>query len=91
MKATGNGNPRQCAENLLKCVRGEVPFERIKGLDPRLIDKPFSEAKIAARQDAEWLLETYEPRVGVNAINVEYDSFTDGNFSIKADITETEG
>ena len=91
MQSNGNGSPKQCAINLLKCVRGEVPYERIKGLDPRLIDKPFSDAQIAARQDAEWLLETYEPRVEVKSINVGPDAFANGSFSITANVTEREG
>ena len=90
MKSIGNGTPKQCAENLLKCIRGEVPYERIKGLDSRLVDKPISEAEISARQDAEWLIETYEPRVKVNAINVNPVDLANGGFSITADVTEKE-
>lgn len=91
MKSNGNGTPKQCSENLLKCIRGEVPYDRIKGLNSRLIDKPISEAQISARQDAEWLIETYEPRVDVNAIIVEPEAFANGAFSITADVTEREG
>ena len=32
MKASGNGAPEICVQNLLKTIRGEVPYERIKGL-----------------------------------------------------------
>ena len=88
MKASGNGNPKTCTENLLKCIRGEVPYERIKGLDSRIIDKPISEVQISARQDAEWLIETYEPRVQVKSINVAPEAFANGAFSITADVTE---
>ena len=31
MKASGNGAPEICVQNLLKTIRGEVPYERIKG------------------------------------------------------------
>ena len=37
MRANGNGAPNVCASNLLRLIRGEVPYERIKGLDPRMI------------------------------------------------------
>ena len=40
MKASGNGAPEICVQNLLKTIRGEVPYERIKGIDRTLIDKP---------------------------------------------------
>ena len=40
MKAKGNGSPEQCVENLLLIVRGEVPFERLKGIDATLTDRP---------------------------------------------------
>ena len=43
-------------------------YERIKGLDPRMIDKPITTAEPEIQQDAEWLLETYEPRVTMDGI-----------------------
>ena len=33
MLASNNGDPRQCAANLLKLTRGENPYDRIKGID----------------------------------------------------------
>lgn len=90
MIAKGNGAADVCVNNLLRVARGEVPFERVKGLDPRLIDRPMSEAQRSIRQDAEWLISTYEPRVIVNAINIEQSTGTDAGFVVTADITETE-
>ena len=43
MLAKGNGTPIQCVQNLLSIIRGEVPFERVKGLDARLIDQSHIE------------------------------------------------
>lgn len=63
MKAHRNGAPDTCAANLLRIIRGEVPFDRVRGRNGALIDKPNSGDEAAA--DAEWLLETYEPRVSV--------------------------
>ena len=91
MKAEGNGRPTVCADNLLKIARGEVPYERIKGLDPRLIDRPFGIAEAEIQQDAEWLLETYEPRVDVNAINIDETDPISGGFIVTAHINEKEG
>lgn len=90
MRATGNGNPELCASNLLRLFRGEVPFERVKGLDPRMIDRPSGDMKAAIQQDGEWLLENYEPRVTVNAINVSPDEAASGGFIVTADLEEKE-
>lgn len=88
MKATGNGNPKTCTENILKCTRGEIPYDRIKGLPADLIDKPYTTAAASAKQEVDWLIETYEPRVVVNFINVEPNGSADGGFSITADVKE---
>ena len=90
MRATGNGTPEVCAGNLLKIARGEVPYERIKGMDPRLIDRPYGVAEAEIQQDAEWLLETYEPRVDVNSINISPSDESSGGFVVTADINEKE-
>ena len=90
MRASGNGNVDLCVNNLLRIFRGEVPFERVKGMDPRLIDLPVSEAELEAQQDAMWLLETYEPRATVNAIIMSKSDAVNGGFLITADITEKE-
>ena len=91
MRASGNGAPDVCANNLLRTFRGEVPFERVKGIDPRLIDKPFSEVESELNDDAEWLVNTYEPRVTLDGVSISGTSVADGGFSITANITETEG
>lgn len=90
MRSSGNGNPDVCANNLLQCFRGEVPFERVKGLNPRMIDRPISEAVPEIQQDAEWLLETYEPRVTVKGITVAPSDGPGGGYSVKADISGKE-
>ena len=68
MRASGNGSAQRCAENLLATVRGEVPYDRLKGLDARVVDKPYNEAQSLIQQDAEWVLDTYEPRGTVKEI-----------------------
>ena len=74
MKASGNGAPEICVQNLLKTIRGEVPYERIKGIDRTLIDKPSETAATDLAADVEFLVETYEPRVKLG--NVErYDFY----------------
>lgn len=90
MRAKGNGTSQVCANNLLRIVRGEVPFERVKGLDPRIIDLPIGEAQSSLRQDAEWLIGTYEPRVMVNDINIVPATGADAGFIVTVDATEKE-
>lgn len=88
MKAHGNGNPETCASNLLRIVRGEVPFDRVRGLDGSLIDKP--DARDEATADAEWLLETYEPRVNVESVETTAVNASSGDFSTLVNFTRKE-
>lgn len=89
MRKSGNANPIVCANNLLHLFRGEVPYERVKGMNPRAVDRPTPDAEAEVIQDAYWLLETYEPRVQVNRIATTYSEDTK-SYSITADLTERE-
>ena len=86
MKSSGNGNPRICAQNLLKCSRGEIPFERVKGLDPRIIHSPIAEAQQRIMQDADWLVSTYEPRVNVKGIAVTPNPGIESGYDVSLDL-----
>ena len=88
MRATGNGTPQVCANNLFRLFRGEVPYERVKGLDPRLYDKPFVTADTQLRQDADWLIETYEPRSALKALHITPSDTANGGFIITAELEE---
>lgn len=91
MRASGNGDVNVCVNNLLRTFRGEVPFERVKGLNPRIIDLPADEAEIELRQDAEWLLENYEPRAVLEDVVFDDEDAMRGGFSVSAKIKEREG
>lgn len=86
MRATGNGAPQVCANNLLQLFRGEVPYERVKGLDPRMIDRPILTADAQLRQDADWLVDTYEPRAAIKTLTVAQEDSANGGFTVTADI-----
>lgn len=90
MRAKGNGDPALCAANLLRLTRGEVPFERVKGLDPRMIDRPLHIVGADIQHDAEWLLDIYEPRVNVKGIHIVPADAAAGGFVVTADIEEKE-
>lgn len=83
MLSTKNSDPQRCAENLMRIVRGEVPFDRIRGVDAGLIDRPGSDAVGEVEEDAEWVLKTYEPRVEVESVTVAMDGES-GDFSLSA-------
>lgn len=87
MKASGNGDPAQCVGNLLRIIRGEVPYERLKGLDASLIDQPSGDAAQELMADAEWLIETYEPRISLESIDLTAALAQAGHFNIKAETT----
>lgn len=86
MKASGNGDVSRCANNLLSIIRGEIPYDRIRGIDARAIDKPENEAEMLIRQDATWLLGVYEPRGEVQSITIDRDESDMGSFGITATI-----
>ena len=88
MKAHGNGTPETCASNLMRIVRGEVPYDRVRGWDGELEHSPNISAE--AVTDAEWVLETYEPRVNVAHAEAIIEAATTGDFSILLNIERKE-
>lgn len=67
MFAEGNSQVERCALNLLRTVRGEVPYVRTKGIDRSLIDIPSTQrGRFTA--DAEWVLTNFEPRADIDQI-----------------------
>lgn len=91
MKSIGNSNPDVCVQNLLKCVRFEVPYERTKGLNPSLLDSTPGASFVDLKQDAELVVEIFEKRVILNGIHVSKDDTKNGSFIVTADVTEKGG
>lgn len=89
MKASGNGTPQTCVQNLLKTTRGEVPYERIKGIDRLLIDKPSEMAAPDLAAEVEFVVETYEPRVKLTDVELGALAAEVGGFEINASIDNT--
>ena len=86
MKASGNATPETCVQNLLKTIRGEVPYERIKGIDRTLIDKPSGAAANDLAADVEFVVETYEPRVRLSSSDLVALVAQTGDFELRASI-----
>ena len=89
MKASGNGEPMQCVANLLRITRGECPYDRIKGIDPTLIDQPTEIVAPLMQAEAKWLIKTYEPRVNADDININAITSQNGSFALNVDATVT--
>ena len=89
MKASGNGTPQTCVQNLLKTTRGEVPYERIKGIDRSLIDQPSETAAPELAAEVEFVVETYEPREKLTDVEMVTLAAEVGGFEINASIDNT--
>ena len=86
MRASGNGRIKVCVNNLLRIFRGENPYERVKGMDPTLIDQPIEAVRAQAVQDAWRLIEIYEPRATIRGITASPMGAPGGGLYIEADI-----
>lgn len=87
MKSSGNGEPMQCVANLLRITRGECPYDRIKGIDPTLIDQPTEIVAPLMQAEAKWLIKTYEPRVNADDVDISAITSQDGSFALNVDAT----
>lgn len=86
MLSKNNSNPAVCVNNLIQIARGEVPYDRVKGVSIAHIDAPITQAIDDIVEDAEWMLSTYEPRAEIESVEVTPTAAQDGNFAIKANI-----
>lgn len=87
MKSSGNGEPMQCVANLLRITRGECPYDRIKGIDPTLIDQPTEIVAPLMQAEARWLINTYEPRVNADEVDINAITSQNGSFALTVDAT----
>ena len=90
MLRKNNSNPATCVNNLLQIARGEVPYDRVKGVSISEIDSPVAQATDDLIEDAEWMLATYEPRVQVEEIDITATDAPNGHFAINATINTKE-
>lgn len=80
MLKSGNSNVLLCADNLIRTIRGEVPNERMKGIDASVIDQPVQQARMAFEKDLTWVLGNYEPRLDIQTVEPEQISALYGEF-----------
>lgn len=70
MLSQGNSNAEITARNLMKTYRGEVPYDRIRGVDGSFTDKPISQVIDDIDNDVRETIEEYEPRADVVDVNI---------------------
>lgn len=90
MLKKGNGNPHRCAENLLHIVRGEVPYDRVRGINGGIVDMPEQDAVFELEQDALWNIENYEPRIESDTAEITAQIAETGDFEFHLSVEETE-
>ncbi len=79
MKAHGNSDRLVCAQNLLSITRGEVPLDRLRGRNPKLLERPRS---FEIEADAKRLVAWWEPRLNPYASNFEVHHSGNGEITI---------
>lgn len=89
MLSKNNSSPDVCVNNLLQIVRGEVPYDRVKGVSFAALDSPVTHAADEITEDAEWMLGTYEPRAEIDTIKVTPADAQNGHYTITATINTT--
>ena len=87
MLSKNNSNPAVCVNNLIQIARGEVPYDRVKGVSFAQLDAPIASAGAEIVEDAEEMLETYEPRADVESISLDPTDVQNGHASLKVNIT----
>ena len=86
MLSKNNSNPPVCVNNLMQIARGEVPYDRVKGISFAQLGVPIAQATDEIVEDAEWMLDTYEPRAEIDSIEVTPTDAPNGHFTIAANI-----
>lgn len=76
----------QNAKNLLMLRKGEVPFDRQRGLDPAIFDMPLSDAEEALLPELDRVM-LWEPDVEV--VSAEFDTNEAGETIIRC-VIETD-
>lgn len=87
MLKSGNADPARCVENLIKTVKGEVPYVREKGLPRESVDRPISTGQMPFKADVRRLIDEYDPRVNTAEIDLTDIGTAQGNFEYDTYVT----
>ncbi len=86
----GTARIAQNAQNLLCTWMYEVAYERTKGVDPRIVDLPFEQAKIKMKSEIYRVIGTYEPLAEIKDIFVDGTNIGDMRVEVALDISLSE-
>lgn len=87
MRSSGNGNAAVCVHNLVRISRGEIPFDRIRGV--RLtehVGKVLTEKDDLA-DDIKWMIKTYEPRISLDSVEIRVEDAANGHAQVKVSVS----
>lgn len=90
MLASGNGSAQQCARNLIDMIRGECPYDRLRGLDGDLTDTPMTGAFGLVAEDVGWTIKYYEPRADAQDTALLIEDAIKGRFRVGTSIVTGE-
>lgn len=86
MLSYGNGKPEVCVNNLVHISRGEVPYDRIRGVKlGQNIGRTIAERDEIA-DDTKWMVGTYEPRISVDRVEIFVTDAVNGQMGMTVHI-----
>lgn len=88
MKAKKNGDPTRCAGNLFAIHRGEVPYDRLRGIRMDLIDRPSNTIEGRLKEDLNWTIKRWEPRISLEEVKQFSNKAESGDFNEEISIKE---
>lgn len=86
MRSSGNGKAAVCVNNLVRISRGEVPFDRIKGVRLAELTGRTLVEKDDLADDVKWMVKTYEPRINVDSVKVTVEDAENGQAAVTVSI-----
>lgn len=89
MQASGNDDVMLCIANLFSMRRGEIAYNRVKGIDQDIIDEDIMNAEIDLIEDAEFVVDQFEPRADIDNMSID-PCLDDGRVNIHFDMIEHE-
>lgn len=87
MRKSGNGKPAQCIYNLMRIIKGTIPYAREKGISRGIIDRPVTLGANTYLAELAQNAETYEPRAELDMTAVLH-SLSEGTVRIDAAVKE---
>ncbi len=85
--AADNDRILQNIKNLMRTCRYSVGYDRTRGIDPSIVDRPLNEAAMLYTAEIYRVIELYEPRVTVEKVKfTEVDDEGNMQFQVVIEI-----